>query len=298
MRNTPYKAALILIGLALASCSQHIVSNPEVSNAPLANPAKQLQKISNLSYSPADWPKVLQGDIYRPDNTEIYPGVLLIHGGGWSSRSRQDTDKLAQQIAERGYVVFNISHRFAPQHQFPEQIYDVQLAIKWFRQHANDYQLDPNKIASWGYSSGAHLAAMLGSVSEGDPIDKPHGGPQTRVQAVVGGGTPADLRKYPDGKLVERFLGGTQAEKPAAYAAASPAYYVTPNDPPVFLYHGSLDTLVKPNQPLDFKKLLDNAGVANELYIQKFRGHTTAFLFDGAAVKKAIQFLDRHLKNQ
>lgn len=292
------RTLLLLTALIFAGCSQHIISGPTKTTKPLAPAAKTLQITSNLSYTPADWPQVLQGDIHRPDNTRTYPGVLLIHGGGWSSRSRQDTNTLAQQIAERGYVVFNISHRFAPQYQFPEQIYDVQLALSWFRQHANEYRLNPNKIASWGYSSGAHLAAMLGTISNDDPIDQPHGGSQTRVQAVVGGGTPADLRKYQDGKLVEGFLGGTQAEKPTAYAAASPAYYVSSDDPPVFLYHGGLDTLVKLDQPRDFTKLLNEAGIANELYIQKFRGHTTAFLFDGAAVEKAIQFLDQQFKNQ
>lgn len=296
MRQLKLYLAVILSG-ALTGCSQHLVSSPtESTHHPLEPVTAALQKTSNLTYSPKNWPQTLQGDIHRPDNNTTYPAVLLIHGGGWRGRSRQDTNNLAKEIAGSGYVVFNISHRFAPQHQFPEQIYDVQLALRWLRSNARSFKLNPDKIASWGYSSGAHLAAMLGAITSNDMIDQPHGGSDARVQAVVAGGTPADLRKYNKSPLVEGFLGVSHAEKLSTYEQASPAYYVQPGHPPVFLYHGRLDALVRLNQPVDYKEILDAAHVPNELYIRNFQGHATAFLFDGASVKKATQFLDRQLK--
>lgn len=51
----------------------------------------------------------------------------------WASRERGDMDGIAARLVERGFVVMNISHRFAPARRFPAQLHDMQQAARWLR---------------------------------------------------------------------------------------------------------------------------------------------------------------------
>lgn len=247
----------------------------------------------DILFSPPEWPRPLKADIYQPTGSGPFPAVLLLYGGGWEHGDRTQLSSIAKDLASRGYVAVASSYRFAPAYIFPAQLRDVQLAIRWMRAQAAHWRIDGARIGVWGYSAGAHLAALLGGISAGDALFESG----TRVSAVVAGGVPSDLRKFPGGTLVPQLIGGPRSEKLAEYTAASPVYYVSAGDPPVFLYHGGLDRLVPLDQATDYKALLDAAGVPAELMILRGRGHITAFLTDGAAVAAGLEFLDRHLRN-
>jgi acetyl esterase/lipase len=200
---------------------------------------------------------------------------------------------IAKYLARRGFVAVNGAHRFAPEYRFPAQLRDVQQAMRWIHANADRLGIDPNRIGVLGYSSGAHLVSLLAMVAgQGGALD---GGPATRPDAVVAGGTPSDLRKWAEGRMIENFLGGTRAEVPEAYTAASPVTHVHPDAPPVFLYHGRWDTLVPPDHATDFHAALTQAGVDSELYLQRLRGHVLTFLFWGGAMEEAVRFLHEHL---
>ena len=71
----------------------------------------------------------------------------------------------ARNLAPAGYVAFSIDHRLVndgAENRWPAQLDDVQRAVRWVRAHAADYGVDPERVASYGWSSGAHLATMLG----------------------------------------------------------------------------------------------------------------------------------------
>ena len=249
-----------------------------------------------MTYSPADWPETLQMDVYVPAGEAARPGVLVVHGGGWKRRSPADMDRIAEQLAGSGFAVFNVAYRFAPAHRFPAQLHDLQQAMRWIRANAARFRTDPERIGAFGYSAGAHLAALLAVVDEGDALDTPWGGPETRLAAVVAGGTPADLRKWPDSPLVNGLIGGGLAEAEATWTAASPVTHVSSNDPPFFLYHGGVDRLVEPEQAELMKAALDAAGVHAELFVVPYHGHVSMFVFGGSAVRKGIRFLADELE--
>ena len=125
--------------------------------------------------------------------------------------------------------------------QFPAQIYDCQAAVRWLRANAAKYKIDPDRIGGYGYSAGGHLVALLGALDDDDFREPglPADAPSARLQVVVAGGAPCDFRALPaDSKRLAYWLGGTPAEKPDAYRDASPANYVTADDPPMFFFHG------------------------------------------------------------
>jgi acetyl esterase/lipase len=281
---------LLPLALLLSSCAVHL--GKPAGPAPARLDVKVAVK-KDVVYTPADWPQSILADIYTPDLSGPLPAVLMIHGGGWNSGDRDQTASQSRRVAARGYVVINATYRLVPGAIFPAQLQDMQQAVKWMRANATTLGIDPERIGAWGYSAGAHLAALLGGLSPGDRLYDA----DATIKAVVAGGTPADLRKFHGGTLVPEFLGEKWREDSVAFREASPAAYVTPSDPPVFLYHGTWDSLVPLDQATDYQAALDAAGVPNELYLMRGLGHIPAFLMDGEAVQQGADFLDRHLRD-
>jgi acetyl esterase/lipase len=290
--DTTLAISLLLTLVLLASgCHVHMNGPKTPSAAQYRFEIDRVQR--DIVYTEAGWPQTLQADLYLPRRRGPLPVVLMVHGGGWANRGRDDMTDISKELAQHGYAVFNLNYRFAPYYTYPAQFLDLQQALHWVSKHSGLYHFDLDRINAWGYSSGAHLAALLGGIDEqrlpeGALADLP------RLRAVVAGGIPADLRKYDDSPLVERFIGGTHDELFKRYTEASPVYHVSAGDPAVFLYHGKLDFLVTTDQPRDYYDALLAAGVDAELYLHNWRGHGSMFLFGSDAEARAIDFLDRH----
>lgn len=254
--------------------------------------------IQDIVFSSADWPQRLAADLYVPKKPSAqannWPVVLMVHGGGWSGRDRSDMDSTAKKLTEKGYAVFNISYRFAPEFIYPAQIQDLQLAVLWLQNNATQYQLDLHRINAWGYSSGAHLVAQLASVKPGEAQTLELSPSLPKIRAVVAGGIPADLSQYSNSPIVVPFLGVKRDENPQLYKDASPMTHVSSDDPPVFLYHGKLDRLVEKEQSINYYNALRKAGVPAELYLHPLWGHLAMFLFGWDAENKAIDFLNHY----
>lgn len=284
---------ICLLGFALGGCAVH--QNSPLQSTP-AVPDFAYTVTKDVPYTPADWPQELCADVYVPKGAGPFPAVLVVHGGGWSGGSRSNRTTTSIALAQAGFVAVNISYRLAPKTKFPGQLYDLQQAMHWIHAHSAEYKIDPTRIGGFGYSAGAHLISLLAVLTPSDALDKPYGGPETRLQAVVSGGTPADLAAFgKSGRLLRQFLGGTKQEFPGRYAAASPSDHVSPAAPPFFLYNGQWDTLVPISQSEDFAAKLQAAGIHVELYRLRFRGHILTYLIDGAAVEQGIIFLRREL---
>jgi dipeptidyl aminopeptidase/acylaminoacyl peptidase len=132
-------------------------------------------------------------------------------------------------------------------------------------------------------------------IGNGDPLDSPYGGLATRIQALVAGAAPADLRLEDRGGISAGFLGATLEQDPSRFALASPVTHVDARDPPAFLYHGTVDDLVPIEHAERFKQALDTAGVPCEFFRVSLLGHASLFLLSDAAVEAGIGFLDRQL---
>lgn len=279
--------ALILAAL-LAGCASH----QHGSARAIDWPAYSVEVLEDVRFVPDDWPQSLTADVYRPDQAGTFPALLLVHGGGWESRSRDDMRLIARRLARRGFVAVNIDYRFAPDFQFPAQLHDVQTAIRWMRNEAESLQIDPNRIGALGFSSGAHLVSLASLVAgSGNAIDQPHGGRESCLDAVVAGGLPADFHSYDEGKLLIQFLGGDRSEVPEAYELASPLRQVRAGAPPHFLFHGTADRLVPIDHAEDFAEALKAEGVPVELYRMRARGHVGSFLTSAVAIRRGSEFL-------
>nr|WP_298522788.1 alpha/beta hydrolase [uncultured Halomonas sp.] len=289
---------LPLLLFVLNGCTTYINAPDTPSTATLPQ-TDSFQVYENLVYTPSDWPEALRADVYLPDTparATKRPAALVVHGGGWQGRSKDDMTDIAKRLARSGIVAVNVTYRFAPQYKFPAQLHDMQQAMAWIHENASAWGIDTSRIAGVGYSSGAHLVSLLALVaSEDGELNQPYGGESSKLAAVVSGGTPSNLFKFDDGRLVVEFLGGTRLEVPSQYAQASPMEHITGNAPPFFLFHGTWDSLVPVDHARDFHTALDDAGVDSELYLLRYRGHITTFLTRGSAMDAAMAFLRREL---
>jgi acetyl esterase/lipase len=282
---------LLLLGLAALACAGKSV-DPRTPRRPTT-----IAVTRDVPYAERGG-RELVADLYRPV-TGRRPGVVVIHAGGWFSGSKDDVAGLAQRLADAGYVAMAPGYRLAPEHRFPAQIHDLKEAVRWLRANADEWGVDPERIAAFGYSAGGHLAALLATSGPDDGLEGETAFPGTssRVQALVAGGTPADLLALRPNPAVAQLLGAQATERPTLAASASPVRFVSADDPPAFLYHGRSDWLISTRQSRLLHRALERAGVPVRLELGRF-GHFGTLLFGGREEGLAIDFLARSLAPQ
>ncbi len=201
------------------------------------------------------------------------PAIVDIPGGAWRMVRKSSDDALF--YAQFGFIGVSITHRTSDIAPFPAAVHDCKTVIRWLRAHAEKYHINPDKIGVTGYSSGGHLAVLLGT-SGGDAYLEGHGGYgdySSRVQAVVDHFGPTDFLKMNDTDLPDKpdvfspdsapslYLGGPLREKADLARLANPIAYIDPGDPPVLIGHGEKDAMVVLNQSEILYEALKKAGV-------------------------------------
>lgn len=93
---------------------------------------------------------------------QILPLYVNIHGGGFV-RPHLDRDRLfASRITcETGCVTIDIDYRLAPEYPYPAAVYECYDVVKWAIAHAEELQIDPDRVVVGGHSSGGTLTAAL-----------------------------------------------------------------------------------------------------------------------------------------
>jgi acetyl esterase/lipase len=239
----------------------------------------------------------LKADVYLPAGEGPFPAVLAVHGGAWRAGNRVQMAVYAQKLAAAGFTTVSINYRLAPDHKFPAQIEDCKSAVRWMRKNAAKYKIDPTRVGAVGYSAGGHLVALLGATDPSCGLEGPDAdSTSTRLQCVVAGGAPCDFRPIPpNSERLAFWLGAVRAEKPEIYELASPASFVSKDDPPILFFHGDADTLVPIAGAEAMVKQLGAAGVPAQLYTIAGAGHIQAFL-DPKAQDETVKFFEENLK--
>jgi acetyl esterase len=106
--------------------------------------------------------------IFEPRGEGPFPALLRVHGGAWNVGARKAAEHVDRKIAECGMVVAAIDFRLAPTHPYPAQIQDTNLAVRWLKLHAAEYNIDLASVGGAGDSSGGHTM-MLNAMRPNDP---------------------------------------------------------------------------------------------------------------------------------
>lgn len=276
-----------------------------VAGAQAQRPAQRLQPLpdsvtveKDVAYGKHERQKL---DVYIPKSDKPLPLVVWIHGGGWRAGDKASGGP-ARILLNEGFVVASTNYRLSNHATFPAQSADVRNAIRFLRANAKKYNIDPDHVGVWGSSAGGHLVAMLGTGADVKELDGKEGTDgDARVQAVIDWFGPTDFPAMspqtisPNGP-VSLLLGGTPTDKPDAAKLASPVTHVTKDDAPTLIFHGDKDSLVPLSQSQILLEALKKAGVECELVVIEGAGHGGKDFTSEANRKKAIDFLNKHLK--
>lgn len=250
-------------------------------------------------------------NIYLPSGAGPFPVIIAIHGGAFSSGSK-DAIQITPMLkgVNRGYAVVSINYRLSGEEKFPAAIDDVQKAIIFTKENAQKYKLDANKIALWGSSAGGNLAALAGTKGEKSK--------NTNVQAVVDWFGPIDFstinQEFQDLNITSAagviknvsvgpestYLGVTIGTSDAQEIVkqANPQTYISNDDPPFFIQHGTMDTNIPVTQSENFANALRKVIGDNNVIFEKLEGagHGGTEFITVENLDKVFSFLDKYLK--
>lgn len=217
-----------------------------------------------------------------PHNNSLKPAIIYFPGGGFTSSAWTKFIQMRMALAEAGFVVAAVEYRTVPD-TFPAPVIDGKSAVRYLRQHAHEYGIDPSRIGVLGDSAGGYLAQML-ALTNGDNtfVQGENLSNSSDVQAVVtmygisnllniGEGFSEAVQKVHRSPSVTEALlvngsafrdwpgASIDSDKNKAYMA-SPMGYIKGKKPPFLIMHGSADTLVSPLQSKQLYNSLKKEG--------------------------------------
>lgn len=232
-------------------------------------------------------------------NGKKRPAVLICPGGAYLACSDREAEPMALRFAAMGYHAFVLRYStysdgapgflpltkdtsnlsVNPKSVHPAPMRDIGKAFLIIRDHADEWLVDTEKIALCGFSAGAHNCAMY-SVYWQDPLMYEHFGKAPELfkpaAAILGYGiydyhlmfgeiTDPFAQSMSNAASIAFF--GTKAPTKEMLDAASPAFHITKNTPPTFLWTTAADELVPAENTTRMANALAQAGVPFEVHI-------------------------------
>ena len=159
------------------------------------------------------------------------PAIVVCPGGGYVYCSPREAEPVALRYAARGYHAFILRYStgwdaadFAP-------LKEVSWAIGYIREHAEQWHIDPDKIATCGFSAGGHLALAAGLLGENKP------------NAMILGYPAVNIPNFPGVNFMLQLLTGRKDVTDEDSAHFSLTNHITKQSPPVFMVATAEDTL-------------------------------------------------------
>ena len=250
-------------------------------------------------------------DIFTPTGDPNGLAIVDVVSGAWYSDRGKIRDHTIAQVYQvfcsRGYVVFAVRPGSRTRYTAAEMDQHVKTGIRFVKEHAGQYKIDPDRIGLMGASAGGHLAtlaALTPAAANPDAKEKLERYDST-VHAVGVFFPPTDFLDWNDGKRADLkvlapllFLGGadghTEEEITEAARAVSPLHRVVKPTIPFLLIHGDADPVVPLSQSKRLVEAINRAGGAAELVVKPGGGHPWLTLPE--EVKVLADWFDKQLK--
>src|SRR5262245_62072123 len=113
----------------------------------------------------------LRLDLYQPEKATAGPLLVWLHGGAWESGTKTAIPDGVLGLVGRGYTIASIDFLPASAARFPGQVLEIKAAVRFLRAQARTYGYDATRIGILGASSGAQLAAVVGTSNGGAELE-------------------------------------------------------------------------------------------------------------------------------
>lgn len=244
----------------------------------------------------------LKLDVYYPKDSSvhIFPAVLLIHGGGWLTGTKENQRIMAQHLALNGYVAVTTNYRLGLEAPYPAAVIDLKDAIKWMRTHSKKYLINSDKIAVLGASAGGQLATLLG-VTPNSKIYGFDSKVSDEIQAIVNiDGIVSFIHPEAssEGKMASIWLDGSKEENFKNWKEASPLEYITDTTPPILFINSSQPRFHAGRD--DMISLMDGFNIYNETHTIQKTPHSFWLMHPWfeTTLNHTINFLNKVLKDK
>jgi len=201
--------------------------------------------------------------------------VLICPGGAYTNLAVNHEGKdVALFFNEHGYDAFVLHYRLNDGQQsgstYPAQWDDATTALRYIKQHAASWQIDPSKVGILGFSAGGHLASSVATIIDnGDgSADKPSTRPAfaVLVYPVISLNT-----NFKHAYSAEMLLGKDYSKQMAD--SLSTNLRISDQTPPTFLVHSTDDKTVPVENSWFFYQGLKQHGISAGLHIFDHGGH-------------------------
>ncbi len=267
--------------LLFALCFAGVLALPEAASAQGRRLPDSIEARFDQPYAGTDNPRQ-RLELLVPKkraSDKPLPVVAFIHGGGWRNGDKTGgRRRVASYVTSGQFVGVSIGYRLSGEATWPAQIHDCKAAIRWLKANADSLGIDPDRIGVWGSSAGGHLVAMLGTSGNVADLEGKlgsHTAVSSRVSCVVDEYGPTNfltMNDFPSRidhlsatSPESLLIGGQITEHEDKVRHASPLTYVSKDDPPFLIIHGTDDPLVPYNQSKVLEAALQKAGVAVSL---------------------------------
>ncbi|MGG6136202.1 alpha/beta hydrolase fold domain-containing protein [Pantoea allii] len=315
-------AAIMTMGGAMATEHHDLTGYREGAKVIQVKPVRnQIDSLNGVVYSQVTTlrsVRQLHMSLLVPRTQALKPAIIYFPGGGFTSADHDKFIQMRMALAESGFVVAAAEYRVVPD-TFPAPVVDGKAAVRYLRQHAEDYGIDPERIGVLGDSAGGWLAQMLGttqgetSFDRGDFTDK-----SSDVQAVatlygisdllnIGEGYADDIQKVHQSPAVTEallvhgaafrdFAGASIMDDTTRARHASPMGHLSNPKPPFLIMHGDNDSLVSPHQSAQLFDALKKAGEKVDYVVVKGAEHGDLIWYQPAVIDEVVNWFTRELK--
>ncbi|WP_449620735.1 alpha/beta hydrolase [Robertmurraya sp. Marseille-Q9965] len=108
--------------------------------------------------------------VYYPKEIQASnPGLVYFHGGGWVIGDLDSHDSVCRALTNHANcVTVSVDYRLAPENKFPAAVEDAYASVQYVQDHAEEFHIDPSRIAVGGDSAGATLSAVVTNIAKQD----------------------------------------------------------------------------------------------------------------------------------
>lgn len=280
MAHGPRRSGAARLAAVVAGLATGVAALPATATAAQPAPGEVRHEVT---YFYGSGPKNMF-DAYWHDAKQTRPGIVILHGGYWVGGDKDTWRRAARWYADRGFAVFSANYRLAQDAPWPAQRTDALTAIEYIKEHAAQFDLDPDRLAVLGSSAGGQIAADAGT----------YGSAADRVRGVVAlSPVLAPYQAYLDGaapgastrrRKLRRAAAELAACKPgpartcwASWYRLTPKNNVSDDDVPMLIAY-SRDELVSPTEGIGLRDALRAHGLGATLTVRPGAYHGGALL--------------------
>ncbi len=200
------------------------------------------------------------------------PAMVVFPGGGYWMTSDREAEPIALKFASAGYQVAVVRYSTKDKARdaiYPQQLLEGIAAIDYMRKHADELNIDTDKIAVIGFSAGGHMAGMMGTLYGEQVVLDTFGvtADEVRPNAMVLSYAVLSSGKYGHFDSFKNLLGEDGIKDPETFKKSDIIENVTASTPPTFIWTSFTDDCVPAQNSIMIASKMLDLGVKCELHM-------------------------------